>query len=375
MSAVHLVTGATGFVGGALVAELLQRTDDEIVVLVRPSGGSAEGRFRAAFTEVIAAYGLDPAVQDEADRRCRVEAGDITRPRCGVNADDLIGQVQQLWHCAASLNFENRFLTEIRAANVDGTRQVLALARHLQVETFNYVSTAAVSGRRTGVIPEQVAAEIETRNHYERSKFDAEHLVTATEGLRARLFRPPAVLGHSRTYAATGFFGFHGFLRNLVQFRGMMDRVQKGMLERTPLALVVEPEVPINLYPVDSVVREAVDIALRSDAEGVYHLTHPTPPKVGLVIRAMFSTLHLHEPRFVASRDELEWIDSKFDERIEFYSGWLVGVRSYERSRTDAALGAARRAEPPLDAATLAAHARWYADALEAERTNLPVGR
>ncbi len=36
----HLVTGATGVVGGALVLELLRRTDDVVLALVRP--GAAE---------------------------------------------------------------------------------------------------------------------------------------------------------------------------------------------------------------------------------------------------------------------------------------------------------------------------------------------
>jgi thioester reductase-like protein len=373
MSRVHLITGATGFVGGALVAELLQRTSDEIVVLVRGGELTPQARFRASFADAVSAYALPPAVLDEADRRCRVVAGDITQADCGVQED--LGTVDQLWHCAASLNFENRYLDEIRRSNVDGTRHVLALAQRLRVPVFNHVSTAAVAGERTGLIRENFADDVETNNHYERSKFDAERLVAAVPDMQVRVFRPPGVMGHSQTCAATGFFGFHGLLRNLVQFRGMMERVHKGLLERTPLALVVEPEIEVNLIPVDSVLRDAVTVALSNDAHGVYHLTHPTPPKAGAVIRTMFSILDLHEPRFVSSRDELSWIDSKFDERIEFYSAWLVGVRSFERRRTDAALGAAKRAEPVLDDATIQAHGRWYVDLLEGERTRLPVGR
>jgi thioester reductase-like protein len=37
MSVVHAVAGATGFVGRALVLRLLDRTDADVVCLVRPS--------------------------------------------------------------------------------------------------------------------------------------------------------------------------------------------------------------------------------------------------------------------------------------------------------------------------------------------------
>ncbi|WP_437900207.1 SDR family oxidoreductase [Sorangium sp. So ce124] len=46
MKEAHLVTGATGFIGGALVLELLRRTDDDIVAMVRPGDTGAVERFR-----------------------------------------------------------------------------------------------------------------------------------------------------------------------------------------------------------------------------------------------------------------------------------------------------------------------------------------
>ena len=44
MTSTHLVTGATGFVGSALVLELLRCTEDRVVCIVRPSQLDASTR-------------------------------------------------------------------------------------------------------------------------------------------------------------------------------------------------------------------------------------------------------------------------------------------------------------------------------------------
>src|SRR5690349_15247710 len=141
----HLVTGATGFVGAAIALELLARTDDDIVAIVRPGKAGAVARFRDALVGAARAY--DRAIDVEAAlARCRVVAGDVARHCCGIT-DEHIGEVAQVWHCAASLRYEDRYAEEITACNVEGTRNVLALAGALGADSFNYVSTAYVAGR------------------------------------------------------------------------------------------------------------------------------------------------------------------------------------------------------------------------------------
>lgn len=373
MKRTHVVTGATGFVGSALVIELLQRTDDAIVAIVRPGDSSAEQRFRAALLNAAAAY----ARQDEVSAalgRCRVVAGDVSQPDCGVSGRIAEGSVH-FWHAAASLRYENRYEDEIRATNVRGTAHALALARRLEVEAFNYISTAYVAGNRSGVIPEDPPGAVETQNHYERSKVDAEQQVSAATGFRWRILRPSIVVGHSATRGATTFSGFYGFARQLVQFRGMLERAQAGLVERTPLQMRVDPDAPLNLVPVDTVVEEAARIGLSDEAEGVFHLTHPSPPTVGAVIRTIFRAVGVHEPTFVRTRADFTWLDERFDQRLEFYSSYLVGDKRFDRQRSDRALAGLRGPEVRFDEPTLFAFARWYLDRLEQERRNLPAAR
>lgn len=363
----HLVTGATGFVGAALVLELLQRTSDGVVALARAPG--AEARFRDGLAHAARAYGV--LLPREALDRCRVLVGDVQQPGCGIGPID--GEVDQVWHCAASLRYEDRYEADIRATNVGGTENVLALARRLGARCFNHVSTAYVAGRNEGEIAETSVSNTCANNAYERSKIEGERLVLAATGMQTRIFRPSVVVGHGRTLAATTFSGFYGFVRQLVQFRGMMERTQQGLLKRTPMRIRLDPDAEINLVPVDEVAAETVEIGLQPQSSGIFHLTHPSPPTVGEAVRTIFAIVGLHEPLFVQSASELGWLDAKFDERLDFYGSYIRGDKRFSRARTDAALG--KPAPRPWSTERMAELGRWYLPILEQERRKLPVAR
>ena len=128
----HFLTGATGFVGSSLLLELLQSTDDQILCLVRNSGNSARDRLRLVIKNLISLYQLKSSVLDLFDNRCQVISGDI------LESTDILYErisqqtnctIQQVWHSAASLNYEDRFADEICTLNVGGTQTVLELAK------------------------------------------------------------------------------------------------------------------------------------------------------------------------------------------------------------------------------------------------------
>src|SRR5215472_1983499 len=167
MSEVHLVTGATGFVGGNLVLELLKQTDAQVVCLVRSQDGTAGARARLHSSLMAAARAYHSMeLLPEIERRCRAVAGDILEPLCGIIATP--GTISELWHCAASLQFEEENEAEIFLHNVGGTENVLQLAALLRVPKLNYISTAYVSGSRSGRILEELPApDTPTNNFYE----------------------------------------------------------------------------------------------------------------------------------------------------------------------------------------------------------------
>ena len=362
----HVVTGGTGFLGAALVFELLDKTTSDIAVIVRPSGNRApKDRFHEALVQALDAYHYDRRLLEQAEARCRVLAGDVTKPACAV--DELGLEIDQFWHCAASLNYENRHRAEIEGTNVEGTRNALALAERWHTQTFNYVSTAYVAGKNVGLIREELHAEVNTNNIYEQSKRQAERLVSQSS-MRTRILRPSIVIGHSRTRAATAFSGFYGFVRGLIQFKGIVGRAQSGLLDRTRLRMRVDPDLGINLIPIDSVVRQAVSIALSDAHEGIFHLTHSCPPKVGDVIRTIFREVGLNEPEYVADREGMSWLDEQLNRRLDFYGSYIVGDKHFDRTRSDGVLGADRE-ELACDDATISSYCRWYIEQLRAARS------
>lgn len=368
----HLVTGGTGFVGAALVIELLVQSEDEILVLARPSAtATASERAYAALEQALEVYGVSLNMA-EVRQRVRVIAGDVTAAGCGVQ--ESLGSIGQVWHAAASLRYENRYVEEINTTNVDGTRNMLELAGRARASTFNYVSTAYVAGRTAGLVREQMHEDAQSNNHYERSKVAAESLVAANQWMPFRLFRPSIVVGHSRTLAATAFSGFYGFLRQLVQFAGIVNRTQRGLLERTALKLRMDHDLRINLIAVDHVAKEAVRIGLSSEV-GIFHLTNRVPPTLATVVPSMFDVLGLHPPVFVSDRSELDWLGERFDQRLDFYGSYITGDKHFTRERSDEVLGTQRESDVLYDVEAVKALGCWYLDHLQKSRTQLPAAR
>lgn len=375
MSEKIVITGGTGFVGTHLILELLEQSDAELFCLVRAKNTSAEQRLHQQLAQVTQGSGYAPELINQVKKRCHaIEAdlqGDITSLAASIPRG-----VSQFWHCAASLNYEERFAAEIYDINVEGTRKALALARALNVDCFNYVSTAYVAGRNTGVILESPMAEVQSSNVYESSKVEAEQLIYAQQDMKYRIFRPSIVIGHSRTYHAINFSGMYGFLRRLIQFKGMMARVQRGYLEREPICMNVDPDVPINFVPVDKVAKQAVAIARSDSNNSIFHLTNRTVPTVGEALEVLFSTAGLPPPKIVQDTTQYAWIDEKFNEKIEFYKSYLTGYKQFDRSASNAALGEhANTTRYAVTANNLNEYCGWYCAQLAQTRSQVPVSR
>lgn len=278
MKAAHFVTGATGFVGSNLVLELLAQAKTEIYSLVRPWSESPQTRLETALRRAARAAGHGNSLDRVISTRCHAVEGDIQSANCGVH-ERRLPRLDQFWHLAASLRFEERYAEEIYQANMDGTRNALALARRCGLERyFNYVSTAYVAGCRTGLITEEVTSGHETNNHYESNKVQAEMLVSGETSLSTRIYRPSIVIGHSRTRAvASGFTGLYGCMRRALRLSQIMQRLQEGLAEKTDLRVYAEPDARMNLIPVDVVARQMVRISSSNAEAKVCHITNPTP--------------------------------------------------------------------------------------------------
>ena len=166
-----LVTGATGFLGGALVARLL-----------------ADGyRVRA----LVRAPAKAPML---ADRGVDVVVGDITDADAVGAALEDVGVV---FHLAGQLYGPVWEPDVYRATHVDGTQLIIDCARTKpRLARFVHCSTTGVLGR-TGASPADEAAPYAPTNLYEASKALAELRVRAAckDGLPGVIVRPGLVYG------------------------------------------------------------------------------------------------------------------------------------------------------------------------------------
>lgn len=169
-----LVTGATGFVGAAVVRALLNSGVD-VRVIARP--GSDPSNLRSVQVEQVLGDLRDKASLREALTGCR-----------------------HLYHVAAHYALWAQDPSIFYDINVVGTRNLLEAAREVGIERTVYCSTIGAIGLPPGggLGTEETPVSLEQMaGHYKRSKYLAEQEVhkLAKEGLPVVLVNPSAPVG------------------------------------------------------------------------------------------------------------------------------------------------------------------------------------
>jgi long-chain acyl-CoA synthetase len=284
-----LLTGATGFVGMELLAQLAAADERPIYALVRAADQeAADARLAAVRTAVFGDAGA------HAERLFAVP-GDLERSRLGLPARrraELAANVGEVVHGAASVSFAAE-LPAARAVNVEGTRRVLELARELPgLRRLVHVSTAYVAGGRRGVCdPAELDVRGPHRNAYERSKAEAEALARAAmDTLPVSVARPSIVVGHSGSGWTSSFNVLYGPLKAFAH----------GGLRVIP----GRRRAPVDVVPVDHVAREVLGLLRDPGPAGrTLHVTAgPQATTVGELCDMGSEIFGRPPPRIVPSR-------------------------------------------------------------------------
>jgi thioester reductase-like protein len=330
----HLVTGATGFLGSALVLELLDRSDGVVTCLARPRPGqSATGRVKAALRQATRIFDR-PGLHDAIDERCRGIDGDVRRE---ARDEDLrsLGTVDRVWHLAALINFDDARKDDLLDTNVTGTRHAVELARRTGAAEFNYVSTAFVAGKRQGRIPEEPAdSAVETVNWYEQSKRIGEEISLGSGLPRVNVFRPSMVIGHSRTMAVMNPDTIYGVCRGFVYARRVLTETVGDVLATRPWRVHGNPEGRHNVIPVDRVAEAAVRIALANASPDIYHLAGAQTIMLPDLLGAIADAAGIREPEIVTDQGHLSLADRVVADTVAVFQPYALGDKLFEVAKT-----------------------------------------
>lgn len=257
------VTGATGYIGGYIVAELLEGSATPLNLLVRARDAhEAEERLWRA----LQLHFDFPSFHGYLASRIRIFRGDLTGEHFGLDDDayrELAEATDSVIHCAASLNRKSEKLC--LNVNLRGTLEVVQLARAAQnahgLRRFSHVSTVAVAGTRSNEIVTEDAAIDWNRSDYDpyaRTKKFCEHMIRRLlPDVPRTIFRPSIVLGDSRRAETTQFEMVRAF----------------AFLAGFPI-LPFRPTDKIDIVPVDYVAKAVAVLHQKENpAHDIYHLS------------------------------------------------------------------------------------------------------
>jgi thioester reductase-like protein len=239
-----LLTGATGYLGVHLLAQLLKKTSCQVFCIVRPPAGS-EDRPAAARQRLVEHLQAQSFMDLDLDR-LQVIPGDVSSPHMGMDEGEhlfLQQLIDVVVHAAANVNLAYTY-DLLEAANVQGTARAIEFARGGKVKALHFIST-------NGIFPESGTpgsfSEADTPPHhlldtgYGQTKWVAEQLV-----LKANELGLPCVVYRLGNLAGP----LHGsgwnendsnllFLRACIE-RGAVPEAGDWSLELTPVDFVAE---------------------------------------------------------------------------------------------------------------------------------------
>jgi thioester reductase-like protein len=257
---VVLVTGFPAFTARRMALKILAGDDQSRVFLL------ARPKFADAARELARSL---PAAQGA---RVEVVEGDVCDMDLGLSGREyrtLAGEITAIEHMAG-IYYMGVDRATARRVNVDGTRGVIELAGDAaRLRRLCHWSTAAVSGRRKGVILEEELDEGQSfHNFYEETKFEAEKLARAAQrNLPITILRPGIVVGDSATGEIDKLDGPY-YLIVLISTNALQMRVP----------LPGRGTAPLHLVPIDFVIEAGYRLGRDERAAGkTFHLTDPNP--------------------------------------------------------------------------------------------------
>lgn len=192
-----LVTGASGFVGKAVLSALLHETEGARVRVLLRSRDRDDAR-RRLVEEILGAEPFRGAPAGTVERMLKageVEAisGDLGDDGLARTAGPQLGGIDTAIHCAASVSFEEPLDGALRINGYGPARLAAALRAASSEPHFVHVSTAYTADCRVPVV-------METDTHPGLAELDPAAVLAEAEGWRAQVEAEAAKAGHDERW-------------------------------------------------------------------------------------------------------------------------------------------------------------------------------
>lgn len=343
-----LLTGATGFLGAHVLAELLTRTSAEVYCLVRASSEAVAlarimQNLRKARLTVSAPERIVPVV------------GDMTEPMLGLSTADydlLCATVDTIYHNGAVMNFVLPYQW-LMPPHVRSTVEILRLAVRQRTKRLHLTSTLGVFlgtayDRQLVTEADPAADPSGLDTGYNTTKWVADTMVTHARerGVPISIYRAAAIMGDTR----------HGIAQaDSYLSRQIAACVRHGVVPDSPDVL--------DMLPVDRLAAAIVGISLRGTGRD-YHFYRADGyryPDLGATLN------ELGYPVSVLPYEE--WRQHMLATPAGSFGTLAYGLPTTRRphplfdcTATWAAARAAGVEFPPADASMMARHITFLAD-------------
>ena len=245
-----LITGGTGFIGGALAGAFLANGKKVICLSRNDPDGS-----RTLQSIMAAMRGFGYEVSTHVLKNLHIE--DIDHENFSYELDRLTfwEEVVEVWHCAADMNYASENLANSYENNVRNS--VLLYQKFSETSAranrFYYMSTAYVGGNIGADVDEALHLLPVLGNSYQVTKFLTEQTLShaSQQGNRGNpltIVRPSIVIGHQKTgWCNFKPYGLYMFARGFFTLSKLTSQIR----------LQIPAEAATNLVSIDTVVNQA----------------------------------------------------------------------------------------------------------------------
>jgi thioester reductase-like protein len=349
------LTGATGFLGTALLRDLLINGHTVTALARAKHGVGALDRIKKRLFDYDRSFEFDKLIGCSLHVAEQGHSGKYF----GLDKETYLkhaGLVDMIIHNAACTDLEADW-NIYEKVNIAGTQEAIEFASHTLTKSLVYTSSAYVAGTRTGkVYEDELVVEGSFRNGYERSKAISENEVRKAAScgrIRSMIFRPSIIVASSRNGWMCEEHHFFDFIFRLSLIHKIILKQLSSLKLKVDYQFRIpgDPQTTKNFIPVDYVAGLILLLIEKNESWGKsFHLTHPNPLKLKALEGYIQKALGWPEITLCSKEEikDLSPLEKKFFRATEIYERYLWEEPLFDQSSLKSVLGVRLPAPEPI---------------------------